>query len=161
MAQALLTVNSEVPSQGPAVPVLAVFDNGAWEIAFDGDVDHIAETNPAFLAATPVHEILNELLMLFDEDPMEEVDDRLLLFVSLTIPTGAENEPVILIWEDGSTEIMDHGNAEALITSTDEAHNFVPLTDLFEELRSWLSYNHENLFVGDDDAFDYEEGLDD
>lgn len=164
MAAALLTINTEVPTADhPGTPSLVLYDNGDWEIAFAGDVSYIEETSKAFLGSEKVIHLLDELLLSYDQDPLDQTEDRAHLFVSIGITTGIADEAVVGFWQDGECEVMCRINAEKLVEIDDEFANFVPMVDMFDELRSFVSYHATDMFEGDDsydiDDLDDEEGL--
>lgn len=153
MTAVLLTCNTTVPAvDHPGTPALVFFDNGQWEIAYNGDVGYISES-PAFVGSITVIELLNELADLNDCDEMDEVDGDIILFIDLTIEAGAEDEPVIGLWEDGVAEIMFRDSVEHMIEigSTDNIYNYIPLPEFMDDLRKFVSLHREGMFGRDDE----------
>lgn len=163
MANQLLTINSEVPSRDlPGTPAVVFYDNGDWEIAFDGDVSYIDETSPNYLGSVKVIDIIDELRLLEDDDVCDVDDDRTVLFLSTYTNVGSAGEYVVGVLADGSSTIMFRVQAERMVEKEAAMHNFVPVVDLLEELRSFVSYHGDEMFdEADSFGIDDEDGLDD
>jgi hypothetical protein len=153
MASVLLTCNTMVPNiENPGTPALVYFDDGQWEIAYNGDVGYISES-PKFVGSVTIIELLNELAGHEDFDEMDEVDGNIILFTQLTIETADEGEPVVALWDDGTAEIMCRVFAERMIDvgGDDNVYNFVTLPEFFDDLRKFTSNHAEGMFGRDDE----------
>ena len=147
----LLTCNSNVPGpEHPGTPALVFFDNGDWEIAFNGDVDYISDS-PAYVGTDLVSKILSELSLEYDGDEMDEVDGETILFIDITIEETGPAIPVLALFDDGFSQIMAAGDAQMLIGSDGGVFNYVQLAEFMDDLRKFLSKNRTAMFGRDDE----------
>lgn len=168
MASVLLTCYQNIPGvDRPGTPALVHFDNGDWEIAFNGDVDYISES-PAYVGSNLIAELLSEISLELDGDEMDSVDGEVILFVEATIETGVPDELVLGLWRDGEASVMSRADAAFMIEADQDeeqgVYNFVPLPDLFDDLRKFLSRNRTKMFGHDEDderpSLDFDEERD-
>src|SRR6478735_12365975 len=155
MPASLLTLNSVVPPvEHPGTPAIVIYDNGDWEIAHDGDVDYIAEGSSNFFATVHFVEFFIDLMIYFDIGDRDDLDvsgDRVILFIEETVTAGALDEPVMLIWSDTETDVMDRAEAEGIIASdTNAALNFIPVLDLFADYCEWRGGLDDESLWGDE-----------
>lgn len=146
----LLTCNQHVPGPDhPGTPALVFFDNGDWEIAFNGDVDYISDS-PAYVGTDLVSKILSELSLEYDGDEMDEVDGETILFIDITVTETGPSLPVLALFDDGFSQIMEVGDAQKLIDTNGGVFNFVQLAEFMDDLRKFLSKNSTKMFGRDD-----------
>ena len=156
MASVLLTCYQNIPGvDRPGTPALVFFDNGDWEIAFNGDVDYISES-PAYVGSELVAELLSEISLELDGDEMDSVDGEVILFIEATIETGTGEELVLALWDDGVVTAMMRADVESMIANDDDrplsrVFNYIPLPDFFDDLRKFLSRNRTKMFGHDED----------
>lgn len=165
MPASLLTLNTTIPSiDNPGTPVVVVFDNGDWEIAFAGDVDYIEEGSNNFHSHATFIDVFISTMIHFDmgdADDLDESDGVVYLMISETVETGDEEEPVLLVYQDGETDVMERYHAEKMIeTDPTVALNFIPLIDLFEDFRTFRSRHDEMMFGHGLDDEDEDEDAD-
>lgn len=155
MPASLLTLNTNVPSAYlPGTPAIVVFDNGDWEIAYAGDVDYIAEGSSNYFGVVLFIDFFVDLMIFFDIGDVDDLDvsgETVNLFLEETVDAGGIGEPVLLIWDDRETDVMERYEAESIIkTKPDAALNFISALDLFEEFCRWRgSVSEEIMFGGD------------
>ena len=153
MPAALLTLNTAVPvSEHPGTPAIVVYDNGDWEIAFQGDVDYIREGSSNYLGYFTFIDLFVDVMIFFDIGDVDDLDvsgDRAILFIEEQIATGEEAEPVMLIYGDGEFDVMHRSEAEGLIElDPDAAFNFIPLVDLFKDFAKWRGLADDEMLWG-------------
>lgn len=163
MSASLLTINTTIPAADrPGTPVVVLYENGDWEIAFAGDMDYIQEGNSAFYSAHPFAEIFALILIFFeigDEDDLDVSDGVIYFELSEKVTKGAEEEPVLLIYTDGEMDVIERYHAENMVradTSMQIVQNFIPLLELFEDFETFRS-RHEDIMFGEADMDDVEE----
>lgn len=147
----VLTLNTYIPSVDlPGSPVIVVFDNGDWEIAFNGDVDYISEGSPNFFVAVPFTEFFVDLMIFFDLGDIDDLDvmgDTTNIFIEETITPGANNEPVLLIWQDKAAEVLDRADAHDIFNiNTEDALNFIPVAEIIEDFQKFRSTYADVMF---------------
>lgn len=158
----MLSLNVTIPTtNNPGTPVVVVYDNGDWEIAFAGDVDYIQEGD-----SYHSHHLISEvfvLVMLYfdmgDEDDLDISDDVIYFTVSEETVAGADNEPVLVIFHDGEIDITERRDALAMAENdlvVTSVQNFIPLLDVFEDLSKFCQQHAEMMFgvgldIDDDD----------
>lgn len=164
MRPSLLTINTTVPDQSlPNTPVVIFFDNGDWEIGFLNDVDYIAEGSSSFLGSVTIIDFFVGLMIYFDigdADDLDVSDEVVYLSLSENVIPGGEDEPVMLIWDDGTTDVMERGEAEGIIDSDpDQGRNFITAIELFEDYRHF-SERHRDAMFGETVEDDLDEDAD-
>lgn len=157
MSASRLTIDTQVPTiDHPATPVIIIYDNGDWEIAFSGDVDYITETSSNFFCNEYFINFFVGLMIYFDLGDVDDLDvsgDTVILFLEEPNKPGSADEPVLVIWDDGQTEVMARAEAEGLMSiDSDAVFNFIPADDLFEDFAEWSGRAsvEEALFSRDD-----------
>ena len=151
MRPSLLTINTTVPTEDRnGTPVIVFFDNGDWEIVLQGEVDAIEEGTPSFLGSVTFIDFFIGLMVLFDigdADDLDVSDEVAYLAISETVIPGGEDEPVLLIWDDGETDVMERGEAEGIIDSDpDQGRNFITALELFEDYRHFSERHRDAMF---------------
>lgn len=146
MAAVLLTCNQTVPGpEHPGTPALVFYDNGEWEIAYNGDVDYLRD-NPSFVGDELVSEILSELSLELGDDEMDQVDGNTILFLDVTIETGHGSTPILALFDDGVCQIMEQGEAQLLMEADGGVFNFIHLPELLDDIRKFLSLHRDGMF---------------
>jgi len=157
----LLTINTTVPEAGSyGVPEIVFFDNGDWDIVFSGDVP-VIEDNSAYVGSLNSIEFMNELRLINDYNACDEVDRGVLLFIEVTIDEGTFEEPVLGIYTEGDSFITERFHAERLLEEDGMFFNFIPVVEIMDDLRKFISRNLDTMFPVDeiDDDAEKEEGL--
>lgn len=160
MSKKLITFNTAVPTYPlPGSPVVHIFDNGDWEMGLAGDVNYVAEWASNYFVSVPFSEFFVELMIFFDigdVDDLDVVGDITNLFISETVATDTDGEPVLLIWEDREFEVMERHDAEQLCAA--DAMNFIPVADLVEEFCSFRGKRGDAIFdVQENEPLDADE----
>jgi hypothetical protein len=161
----LLTLNTHIPSFGqPGSPVIVVFDNGDWEIAFAGDVDYISEGSSSFFVAVPFTEFFVDLMIFFDLGDVDDLDvmgDTTNIFISENITAGANNEPVLLIWQDKESEVLNRADAHDIFNiDTENVLNFIPVIEIIEDFRKFRSARADAMFEDQEAPIEPDEDAD-
>ena len=167
MPASLLTLNTTIPSvDHPGSPVLIIYENGDWEVAFSGDVDYIREGNNSYHSHHTYADIFVGTMIFFemgDEDDLDVSDGIIYFQISETIDQGGEEEPVLLIYSDGEIDVIERYHAEQMIfndPTMEVVQNFVPLLDVFEDFRTFRGQHEEMMFgvgMDEDDEEDEDE----
>lgn len=167
MAASLLTLNTTIPAADlPGTPVVVVYDNGDWEIAFAGDVDYIQEGNDSFHSHHAFSEVFVLVMIHFeigDEDDLDVSDGIIYFEISETVNEGADDEPVLVIFQDGEVDVTERYHAQNMVdqdTAMTEVQNFIPLTDLFKDFAKFRA-RHEDIMFGEADYDDGDEDEED
>ena len=156
----LLFLDTEVPDRdAPGTPAFVFYDNGDWEIAFAGDLDYIKGSS-AYLGSATMIEVIDYLNTDYDLELVDENDGTAFLYTSIEITEEADNEPLIVLHDDGEFDIYERAIAVELVNNEDSGvYNFVSLVEVFEELERFLRRRiPESMDDGrdDDDAGDEE-----
>lgn len=165
MAASLLTINTVVPANDrPGTPVIVYYDTGDWEIAMAGDVDYIEESSKAFLGYETFIDFFVGLMIFFDLGTADDLDydfnnSVTYLMISETVNTGSDEEPVLLIYQDGTSDVMFRAQAEGLVAAGD-GFNFIPAVDLFEDFRTYRARHEDVMFAEGDEDEDIDEDAD-
>ena len=134
----LLFLDTEVPDRdSPGAPAFVFYDNGDWEIAFAGDLDYIKGSS-AYLGSATIIEVIDSLNTEFDLELVDENDGTAFLYTSIEITEEADDEPLLVLHDDGEFDIQERANAVELVDAAGGAYNFVSLVELFEELERFL-----------------------
>jgi hypothetical protein len=155
MTKALLTLNTTIPAADhDGTPVVIIYDNGDWEIAFAGDVYYIREGNDSFHSHHAFSEVFVLAMIHFetgDEDDLDVSDGIIYFEISEVINVGDEDEPVLVIFQDGECDVTERYHAQAMADSDntmDVIQNFIPLFDLFKDFSTFRA-RHEELMFGE------------
>jgi len=159
VTKALLTLNTTVPSEEyPGTPAVVVYDNGDWEIVFNGDVDYIAHDSSSFFCSMTFIQFFIELIYhydLGDEDDLDVSDGVVTLFIEQPCVVNESDEPVLMIWADGQFEVLDRDEAESIFKmDRDTVANFIPVADLIADFQEWRGRMGDSVFPERDDDDD-------
>jgi hypothetical protein len=165
MTASLLTLNTTIPAADkPGTPVVVIYENGDWEIAFAGDVDYIQEGNDSFHSHHAFSEVFVLVMIHFeigDEDDLDVSDGVIYFTISETVNEGDEDEPVLVIFQDGECDVTERYHAESMVDadkSMDVIQNFIPLLELFKDFATFRAQHEEMMFGhGVDDDEDEED----
>jgi len=157
MTASLLTLNTTIPAADlPGTPVVVVYENGDWEVAFAGDVDAIQEGNDSFHSHHAFSEVFVLVMIHFemgDEDDLDVSDGVIYFTISETVNEGAEDEPVLVIFQDGEIDVTERYHAESMVATDptmDVIQNFIPLLELFKDFAKFRG-RHEDIMFGESD----------
>ncbi len=158
----LLTLNTTVPTiDRVGTPYIVFFDNGDWEIAMQGDIEFIIESSTNFLGAEPFIDFFIGLMIFFDlgdADDLDVSDGLAYLMISETVQAGGGDEPVMLIYQDGVTDVVTRQEAENIISlDPNVGYNFIPALDLFEDYRTYRARHEDVMFSDGDEDEEYDE----
>lgn len=156
MPASLLTINTTIPTADePGSPVIVLYENGDWEVAFAGDVDYIKEGNNSFHSYHSFADVFVSTMVFFelgDEDDLDVSDGIIYFSMSEKITPGDEMEPVLIIYEDDMVEVMERYHAEQMTIADltmSIVQNFIPLIELFEEFEKFRERNEHTMFGGE------------
>lgn len=161
----LLTINTVVPTtERDGSPIIVFYDNGDWEIALLGDADYIEESSNSFVGYETFVDFFVGLMILYDMGDVNDLDvsdDIVYLMISQTVYIGRYDEPVLMIFQDGSSDVMEREQAEKIIQTDPEAgFNFIPALDIFEDFRTFRARHEDVMFSYGDESTDVDEDAD-
>lgn len=126
-------------------PYVVFYDNGDWTIEMGGDV-HCSDAH--FFSQSCVG-----LLQMFSEDEFDQDYEGVDIFLEIDTDHHLE-EPVVLIWTNGSATPGDRFQAEKLIANDNpKFFNYIPLGDLIDDLEKFVAKKGGALFEDYDDDF--------
>jgi hypothetical protein len=165
MPASLLTLNTAVPpAEHPGTPAIVIFDNGDWEIAYKGDTDYIAEGSDSYVGYVTFIDFFVSMMIFFDIGDVDDLDvsgDRVNLFIEERVNHHAYDEPVLLIWDDGESDVMERCEAESILkTDPEMVTNFIAAVDLFADFCVWRSRVGDDLWDSDIESEEPDEDAD-
>ncbi len=126
-------------------PYLVFYDNGDWAIEMGGDTHY---NSTQFLSQSCV-----SLFQMFSDEEFDQDYVGVDIYLEIDIDHPLE-EPVALIWANGSITSGDRFQAEKLIANDNpKFFNYIPLGDLIDDLEKFVAKKGGALFEDYDDDF--------